>query len=103
MRWARDGLVDYVLPMNYQGDSKKFTYFVEEQLGILEGEHGKYLSGIGIRNQPVAGSRALAIRMLEQVAIVREREKTGFVFFTLDPRAEGALPLVAKALKEGQR
>ena len=103
VRWARDGLVDYVLPMNYQGDSKKFTYFVDEQLGILEGEHGKYLSGIGVRNQPVAGSRALAIRMLEQVAIVREREKTGFVFFTLDPRAEGALPLVAKALKEGQR
>ena len=40
--------------------------------------------------------------LAECVAAVREREKTGFVFFTLDPRAEGALPLVAKALKEGQ-
>ena len=48
------------------------------------------------------GTRALAIRLLEQVAAVRKREKTGFVFFTLDPRAEGALPLVAKALKQGQ-
>ena len=47
-------------------------------------------------------TRALAIRLLEQVAAVRKREKTGFVFFTLDLRAEGALPLVAKALKQGQ-
>ena len=89
--------------MNYQSDSKKFAYFLDEQLGVLRDDTDKYLSGIGVRNQPLAGSRALAIRLLEQVAAVREREKTGFVFFTLDPRAEGALPLVAKALKEGQR
>ena len=103
VRWAREGIVDYVLPMNYQSDSKKFAYFLDEQLGVLRDDTDKYLSGVGVRNQPVAGSRALAIRLLEQVAAVREREKTGFVFFTLDPRAEGALPLVAKALKEGQR
>ena len=89
--------------MNYQSDMAKFTYFVDKQLGILADDADKFLGGVGVRNQPVAGSRALAIRLLEQVAAVREREKTGFVFFTLDPRAEGALPLVAKALKEGQR
>ena len=68
--------------MNYQSDMAKFTYFVDKQLGILADDADKFLGGVGVRNQPVAGSRALAIR--------------------LDPRAEGALPLVAKALKQGQ-
>ena len=34
--------------MNYQSDMAKFTYFVDEQLGILAGDADKFLGGVGV-------------------------------------------------------
>jgi uncharacterized lipoprotein YddW (UPF0748 family) len=78
--WLRQGLVDFVLPMNYTEDLPQFTRWVAEQSGSRSLRR-RVLPGIGVT---AAESRLDAVQVIDQIRAVRQAGCPGFALFDLD-------------------
>ncbi len=76
-RWAREGLIDFVVPMTYFRDSDDFREELERDLSYVRGRL-PLVAGIGNWQLATAGD------LVEQVRIARELGADGFVLFSLD-------------------
>lgn len=76
--WVDRGLVDFVCPMNYTTDPKRFQLYVSRQQKWIEGR-APYATGIGVHAD---GYRFTGPEMvLEQIRVAREHGSKGFVIF----------------------
>ncbi|MBR1587700.1 MAG: family 10 glycosylhydrolase [Kiritimatiellae bacterium] len=88
--WCREGLLDFVCPMDYVESSALFRGQVVPQKRIV-GKVPVY-PGIGLSTWRNDGRDA--VRLAKQILVVRELGLDGFTVFNLDRRAEKALPLL---------
>lgn len=81
--WAQDGLVDFLCPMDYTDDHRRFGGYVDEQIKQLAGAVPLAV-GIGAfaDNCPFGSPQQLA----DQIEIVRAKRAAGFVIFNYNPR-----------------
>lgn len=79
--WLREGLVDFVVPMNYDENLQRFTARAQVH-AALPGAGGRILQGIGATS---GESRLLADQVIEQVLAARRSGAAGFVLFDLNP------------------
>lgn len=93
--WLKDGLVDFVCPMNYADDLAKFKTYLETQTA-LPGARGRIISGIGVI---AAESRLTAPQVIDQVVATRDAGLPGFVLFSLNRAvAQDTLPYLRMGL-----
>ncbi len=88
-RWAREGLVDAIIPMAYRNSADYVAGVVERARDLLPGDHPMII-GLG----PYLGFTAE--ELTGQIEAVREAGATGQVLFSLEttnPRAKEALGL----------
>ena len=88
--WCREGLLDFVCPMDYVESPALFRGQVVPQKRIA-GKVPVY-PGIGLSTWRNDGRDA--VRLAKQILIVRELGLGGFTVFNFDRRAEKALPLL---------
>ncbi len=81
--WAKQGLVDFLCPMDYTDDLKRFQGYVEEQMTQLGGAVPLAV-GIGAfaDNCPFSSPQQLA----EQIEATRRQRAAGFVVFNYNQR-----------------
>lgn len=79
--WLREGIVDFVVPMNYDENLQRFTSRAQVH-AALPGARGRILQGIGATS---GESRLLADQVVEQVLAARRTEAAGFVLFDMSP------------------
>jgi uncharacterized lipoprotein YddW (UPF0748 family) len=77
--WLREGLVDFVCPMNYTEDTFRFASQVRRQLA-LPGAASRVYPGLGVTS---AESQLAADKAIEQVAALRRAGAPGFMLFDL--------------------
>ena len=77
--WMKDGLLDFVCPMNYANELYRFTALVDRQL-VLPGVRGKLFPGLGVTANE---SQLRGDQVVEQILALRKREVGGFVLFDL--------------------
>lgn len=77
--WLKEGLVDFVCPMNYAGDVVGFTTMTERQLR-LPGAAGRVLPGLGVTADEI---QLGPDQVIEQILAVRRLGAPGFVLFDL--------------------
>ena len=87
--WCRDGLLDFVCPMDYSG---RFKSIAAAQKRVLTGCSVKLRPGIGLSCWE--DTRRDAIEMSRQIGAVRDLGLDGFTVFNLDPRAAAVLPVL---------
>jgi uncharacterized lipoprotein YddW (UPF0748 family) len=76
--WVDRGLVDFVCPMDYTTDPKRFELYVTRQEKWIDGK-APYAAGIGVHAD---GYRFTGPEMvLEQIRVAREHGSKGFVIF----------------------
>lgn len=85
--WAKNGLVDFLCPMNYTNDDKVFHRLVEKQVGLVEGRV-RLFPGIGATS---SHSTLSADRVLGQIRIARSLGADGFTIFNLSPETAAAI------------
>ncbi|NKB71264.1 MAG: family 10 glycosylhydrolase [Candidatus Latescibacteria bacterium] len=86
--WARQGLLDFVCPMDYIPDQDRFERTVRDQVDWLGGRIPLYI-GIGVYRLPGPGA------LLDQIAWTRRAGADGFALFQYDlPLAIQTLPLL---------
>ena len=79
-RWLDLGLVDYVLPMNYVEDNDKFAELVQRQGAQIQRAR-RVIAGLGVTaNESQLG----AVKVIDQIRIVRRAGLAGVAFFDLD-------------------
>ena len=78
--WIEQGLVDYVLPMNYTEDQALFVQWVGEQ-SASRSLRRHLLPGIGVT---AAESRLDPVQVIDQIQAVRRSGSPGFALFDLD-------------------
>lgn len=79
VQWAKDGLLDFVCPMNYTASDTQLGTMVQVERDALNGCVPLY-SGIG------ASAPGLPVtQVIDQVRIARQSGADGFVVFNLDP------------------
>lgn len=88
--WCREGLLDFVCPMDYVESPALFSGQVVPQKRIA-GKVPVY-PGIGLSTWRNDGRDA--VRLAKQILVVRELGLGGFTVFNFDRRAEKALPLL---------
>ena len=89
--WCREGLVDFVCPMDYyMGSSAAFRSLVTSQIEACAGAPVKIRPGLGLSCWKQEDRDAF--NMTEQIGIVRELGLDGFTVFNYDARAERVLP-----------
>ena len=88
--WCREGLLDFVCPMDYVESPALFKGQVVPQKRIA-GKVPVY-PGIGLSTWRNDGRDA--VRLAKQILVVRELGLAGFTVFNFDRRAERALPLL---------
>ena len=93
MGWCREGLLDFVCPMDYTGSTAMLRGMLRMQMGY----HGKtkFYPGLCISLWPVDGREEQ--RLAEQIEAVREEGFGGFTLFQYESKT---LPLF-KILREG--
>lgn len=82
--WLREGLVDFVCPMNYTADLSEFTRLTRAQL-LLPSAKGRVYPGIGATSSQ---NRLGALAVIEQIRTAREEGARGFALFQLDRAVE---------------
>ena len=92
-QWAREGLLDFVCPMDYRMSSDAFRHIVDDQIAALRGTRTKLYPGIaiGCSNYPKLPEECF----LRELDSVRARGLGGFTLFALDPYAEELVPKMA--------
>ena len=88
--WCREGLLDFVCPMDYYGNN--FESLVAAQKQMLEGCPVKLRPGLGLSCWK--DSRQDAREMTRQIGAVRKVGLDGFTVFNLDSRAVAVLPIL---------
>ena len=79
-RWAREGWVDLLMPMNYTDNPHQFAAWLDlqaRQPGVAE----RLVPGIGIIS---TNAELTPAQTLEQLRIARERNPQGVIFYRLD-------------------
>lgn len=78
--WARNGWVDWLVPMNYTDNPHQFEGWLDlqrAQPGVAE----RLLPGVGL----ISGNAELGpVALLDQLRRIRERDMKGFVLYRLD-------------------
>ncbi len=89
LKWCERGWLDFVCPMNYTDSHETFYNMVASQRETVV--NAILYSGIGLTcwRDP-----ADAMKMAEQIGIVRELRLPGFVVFDYTPDADNVLPLL---------
>ena len=87
--WCRDGLLDFVCPMDYSGALRSL---VAAQKRALDGTSVKLRPGLGLSCWEDARNDGL--ELTRQIGIVRDLGLDGFTVFNLDPRAAAVLPIL---------
>ncbi len=82
--WLREGLVDFVVPMNYAQDMASFNEMLTRQ-AALPGSKDRIYTGIGVTTSE---SRLAADQVIDQIAMARRLGLRGFVLFDLNPTLE---------------
>jgi len=77
--WTRDGMVDFVTPMNYANDLYRFTALLDQQIQ-LPGSKGRIYPGIGVTANE---SQLTGDQVVQQVLAARQRGIKGFALFDL--------------------
>jgi uncharacterized lipoprotein YddW (UPF0748 family) len=93
--WCREGLLDFVCPMNYTSNSMLFNTLVR----IQTRQHGKakLYPGIGLSDYSSwRHDDTDAYRLASQIEIVRKFGLEGFTLFELDNNAVNTLPHLLK-------
>lgn len=91
--WVRDGLVDFVCPMDYSESAYQFNTLVQKQLA-LPGAAGRVYPGIGVTADE---SQLSADQVIEQVSALRRLGAPGFVLFDLSHTLQReTLPALSK-------
>ena len=83
-RWAREGWIDMLFPMDYTEDTRVFRSEVSRQARTLAGTNVRLYPGIGI----CRGFTANPARFVRHVNVCRELGLPGFAAYVLDPRGE---------------
>ncbi len=93
--WLREGLMDFVCPMNYDENLHRFAARCAAHLA-LPGAVGRIWEGIGAS---AGESQLLADQVIEQVVEARRRGAAGFVLFDLSPTVrDHVLPMLPLGL-----
>ena len=79
--WLKEGLVDFLCPMDYSGDRFRFAALLGQQLA-LPGARGRIYPGIGVSADE---SQLRADQVIDQILAARESGATGFSLFDLTP------------------
>jgi len=77
--WMKDGLLDFVTPMNYAQDLYRFTALLDQQI-LLPGTRGKIYPGLGVTANE---SQLRGDQVVEQILALRQRKAGGFALFDL--------------------
>ena len=78
--WLDAGMVDWMVPMNYVEDGKKYTSLVAQQCGSPSHAR-KIVSGIGVT---AIESRLNVRQVIDQIKFARQHGAAGIAFFDLD-------------------
>ncbi len=90
--WLKDGLVDFVCPMDYTEDSAAFYALVRRQT-LLPQARGRVFPGIGVT---ATESRLAPDEVIEQILRVRDAGAGGFMLFDLNRALEkDVLPILS--------
>jgi uncharacterized lipoprotein YddW (UPF0748 family) len=93
--WVKRDLVDFVCPMNYSSDIKKFSHLVKNQ-AALPNSKNKIFPGIGVTAME---SHLDAFDVMRQIQVIRDTGAGGFVLFSLNREVEKAvLPVLSKGM-----
>lgn len=93
--WLKEGVVDFVCPMNYTADPAKFAEYLKMQAD-LPGAKGKIISGIGVTAME---SILDPVQTIEQVNMIRSAGMPGFVLFDLNRILESdILPVLSRGM-----
>ena len=79
--WLREGLVDFVCPMNYFTDTKQFEDYVRTQLAMPSAAE-RIVPGIGVTS---TSTRLDAVQTINQIVRARAAGAPGFILFELNP------------------
>jgi len=79
--WVRQGLVDFVCPMNYTSDPVKFIDWYRKQ-AAYPGAKGKVFAGIGVTSLEC---RLTAVETITQINALRQEGANGFTLFEANP------------------
>ncbi len=82
--WLRTSVVDYVVPMDYSNDSKKFASYLQQHAAI-KSHARRTIVGIGVTANE---SRLSARQVIEQINLVRKYNLPGVALFDLDRTLE---------------
>ncbi len=88
--WCREGLLDFVCPMDYVESAAMFKSQVRMQMDAVG--KAKLYPGIGLSCWTNDGEDA--VRLAKQIQAVRDLGLDGFTVFSLNRRAEPVLPLM---------
>ena len=93
--WCRQGLVDFVAPMDYTADQRQFNSLVQAQAGVVKGTKARFYPGIGVRS---AGLNLF--QTAQQIAVTRQTGTGGFVLFEFNlDEATGVFTGLGEALQ----
>lgn len=87
--WCREGLLDFVCPMNY---CDSFSSMVSVQKRLTEGLPVRLRPGMG--PSCWSGSVDDAVRLTKEIGFIRDSGLDGFAVFELDSRAARFLPVI---------
>ena len=84
-RWASDGLVDFLAPMDYVSDDDSFASLLARQVAVSD---VPVVVGIGVFD---TGADLTEDQLLHRIEIAREERAGGFAIFHLEPGLVGML------------
>ena len=79
-RWIAKGIVDYVVPMNYVEDGRRYAALMARQ-GRTPAQARRVISGLGVTANE---SRLGPVKVIDQIAQARRAGLAGVAFFDLD-------------------
>ncbi|MBU4198464.1 MAG: family 10 glycosylhydrolase [Verrucomicrobia bacterium] len=98
--WLKEGLVDFVCPMDYADDSAAFKALVRRQT-MLPKSRGRVFPGIGVT---ATESRLAPDQVIEQILQVRSAGAGGFMLFDLNRTLEkDVLPILSLGVTRTDR
>ena len=89
-RWAREGWLDFVVPMDYTADAERFTRDMKEQIPNVAG-HIPFAAGIGTYLQKAPAD------VVKQIEIARRSGADGYVLFAYNDDNIDAVLAAVKA------
>lgn len=98
--WLKEGIVDFVCPMNYTVDVSRFASLTHGQLALPRAA-GRVYPGLGVT---AAESQLRPDQVIEQVVALRKLGAAGFMLFDLsDTLREDTLPALRWCLPDPAR